>query len=75
MIPFLKNRYEASAMGDEDEGSKRPDSDEYGMLDALADDMMEAIHQKDKGLMRDALQALCDYLRDEDEEQDEELEK
>ncbi len=71
MIGFLKKKQEAMAAGDEDESTKR--SAEYGMLDAVAEDLLEAIHQKDKGLLRDSLQALCDYLREEDEEQDEEM--
>ena len=78
MIPFLKKRDESSAysMG-EDEATKmrKPDDDkeeEYGLIDAIAEDMMDAFRKKDMSLLKDSLRALCDYIQDEDELQDQE---
>ena len=78
MIPFLKHKEEgaASAM-DEDENTKRrnPDDEEEdeddGMLDAIAEDMLSAMAKKDKGLLKESLDALCQYIRDEVEKEDE----
>ena len=77
MIPFLKHKEEgaASAM-DEDENTKRRSSDDEHeeddneMLDAIAEDMLGAIARKDKGLMKESLDALCEYIRDEMDEDD-----
>lgn len=73
MIPFLKNRQESSSsMGDEDEPIRRKadGEEEMGMLDAIAEDMISALGKKDKVLLKGALEALCEYIRDEDQEQD-----
>lgn len=77
MLPFLKRKDDSSAfsMGEEEPTQRRnPDEEEdepeYGMLDAIAEDMLEAMGKKDKGLMRQALEALCDYVRGEDLNQD-----
>lgn len=74
MIPFLKTRQEASAMGDEDSATKRRKPDEYDMLDAIVEDFYQAFERKDKSLLRGAIEGLCEYLREEDQEQDELLE-
>ncbi len=70
MIGFLKKKQEAMLAG----GSQKQDGGEYGMLDAVSEDILEAVAQKDKKLLREALEAMCDYLREEDVEQDQELE-
>ncbi len=71
-IPFLKRKLEPNIAGDEDTIGRKPDSSEYEMLDAIAEDMMEAWDRKDKELLKAALESLCDYIAEEDEEQDEE---
>lgn len=72
MLPFLKDRHEGSMSGPVETIRRDPDEDnpDYEMLDAIAEDMIEAIHKKDRKFLKDALKALCEYLRDEDEEQD-----
>lgn len=74
MLPFLKDRHEGSASAPVDESIKRePDNEEdYGMVDAIADDMIEALQKKDKSLLKDALNALIEHIRYEDELQDSE---
>lgn len=64
MLPFLKNKQEASMASDPD------DAEGFSTLDAVCDDMFQAIDKKDKGLFKSALEALCDYIRAEDLEQD-----
>ena len=63
MLPFLKNKKEASMAEDV---SDDHDTSEYGALDAIAEDMK-------KGHFKQALEALCDYIRSEDVEQDKSL--
>ena len=77
MLPFLKQRQETNAIGDEDQASmRRPDEESsYDMLDAIADDLLYAFEKKDKSMVKDALEALCEYVRQEDMEQDEEMEQ
>jgi hypothetical protein len=67
MLPFLKNKQEASVVGDEDE------PDDFGAIDAVAHDIMEAVETKNKALLKSALGALCDYIKAEDQEQDSSL--
>lgn len=71
MLPFLKNRDDA-AMSSEDEPIKRKpdDGSDYGTLDAVAEDLLSALEKKDKSLLKAALSALCDYIKEEDIEQD-----
>lgn len=71
MLPFMKLKNEAAANAD-DEPTKLGEHD-YEMIDAIAEDMMEAFQKKDKGLLRSAIEALCEYIKDEDESQDDEL--
>jgi hypothetical protein len=71
MTPFLKKKQEASvSMAPEtitlsDEGEKP-----FELLDAIVEDMIEAVHKKDKGLLKGALEALMDHMKEEDEVQD-----
>lgn len=73
MLPFLKKKEGMVASNADDEVLKREpdDGDGFDMLDAVADDFMLAFEQKDKGLLKAALEALCDYVKEEDEKQDE----
>ena len=58
----------------EDEASKaKPGDENYDMLDAIAEDMIMALDKKDTSMLKDALGALCDYIKEEDIEQDEEM--
>lgn len=68
MLPFLKNKQEAS-MSEGDE----PEESSFGTLDAVCEDMLQAFQSKDKSLLKQALEALCEYLRSEDEAQDQSL--
>jgi len=75
MLPFLKNKEAMVSSNAEDEVLKRkPDDGEpYEMLDAIAEDMLAALESKDRGMLKSALEALCEYVRQEDMEQDESL--
>ncbi len=67
MLPFLKNKQEASMSEGEDP------ADSFGTLDAVAQDIMDAVEKKDKAMLKSALEALCEYVREEDEAQDQSL--
>ena len=71
-LPFLRQKNIAAANADEEPiRRKSDDGEDYEMLDAVVDDMAEAIEKKDKRMLKDALEALCEDIRHEDEEQDE----
>jgi hypothetical protein len=72
MLPFLKNRNDASATG-EDEPTKmktKDDDDQFSMLKAVAADMMDAFKKGNVRSLEEALGALCEHIKEEDEEQD-----
>lgn len=74
MLPFLKERHEGSTSGPV-ESIKRDrdeDSGDFGMLDAIVEDLLEAVHKKDKKLLKGCLEALIEHIQDADEKQDEE---
>ncbi len=75
MIPFLKNKQDIGVSVPDEVVSRKPD-DEGGfeMLDAIVEDMFEALQKKDKGLLKSALQSLVEHIKAEDEVQDELLE-
>jgi hypothetical protein len=50
---------------------KSDDEGSYDMLDAVAEDLLLALEKKDKGMIKAALQSLCDHIQDMDAEQDE----
>jgi hypothetical protein len=70
MLPFLKNRDDVAIAG-EDEPKKRT-PDDYGTLDAVAADLCSALGVPDgkHAQVKAALSALCDYIKEEDIEQD-----
>lgn len=72
MLPFMKKKDEVVASNADDEVLKRkPDEEEgFGMLDAVAGDMLEAFQKGDKALLKSALDALVEHIQAEDEEQD-----
>lgn len=74
MIPFLKKKQEASVSAGPDEiKMRKPDeAQEFELLDAVVEDFMEAIQTKNKRLLKMALEALIDHIKEEDEIQDEE---
>ncbi len=75
MLPFLKKKKAMVATNAEDESLKRkPDdgSEPFEMLDAVCEDMMDAIHNKNHKLLRFALREVFgEDIQDMDEEQDE----
>jgi hypothetical protein len=74
MLPFLKKAKEAGVSMPVEAIERKPDDEpSYDMLDAVCDDMMQAIEKKDKGLLKSALQSLCEHLQDMDQKQDENL--
>lgn len=78
MTPFLKKKQEVSVSSGPDEIKvRKPDEDGdagFELLDAIVEDLMDAFHKKDKGLLKLALESLIDHIKSEDEIQDEELE-
>lgn len=75
MLPFLKNKEAMVSDNAEDEVLRRKsdDGEPFELLDAIAEDMLGAMEKKDRKLLRSALEALCEYVREEDIEQDESL--
>lgn len=75
MLPFLKNKHEGSMSGPVEVIEREPDegSESFEMLDAIVEDMLEAMHSKNKKLLKSALEALCEHIEDKDAEQDESL--
>lgn len=69
MLPFLKRQQEAAISSDENQ------SDSYSALDAIVDDIAQFLESKDKSLLKSALEALCEYIKEEDIEQDKQLDK
>lgn len=75
MLPFLKERKEGSASGPVETVKREPDEGAYEMLDAITADMIDAIHSRDKKLLKGTLEALIEHIKEEDAVQDlEELE-
>ena len=73
MLPYLKFKQESSASGGDNETEhRRPDDTDFDMLDAVCNDMMEAIDRKDRTLLKDALTSLIIHIQTLDAEQDEE---
>ena len=73
MLPFLKNKDEGGTSAPVSSVKRKPDEDaSFDMLDAVAEDMLAAYEKKDKERLKAALGALCDYIRMEDIEQDQE---
>lgn len=52
---------------------KSDDGESFEMLDAICEDMMDAMHKKDKRLLKSCLEALVEHIQDIDEIQDEQL--
>lgn len=74
MLPFMKSKHEAAVVdGDDEPIVRKPDNgdDPLEMLGAVAEDMLMAFQKKDKALLKGALEALCEYVQDMDQKQDE----
>lgn len=72
MLPFLKNRDDGVGVGPVESIKREPDEGaEYDMLDAVAEDILDALEKKDKGMLKSALSALCQHVQDQDQAQDE----
>lgn len=69
MLPFSPKRHEVALDNAEDQADG---SGEMDMLDAVAHDIIEAIHNRDKTLLRGALEALVMHIQEQDEYQDHE---
>lgn len=72
MLPFLKNKQEGGAAGPVETIEREPDegSEKFDVLDAVAEDLLQALEQKDKGLLKSALEAFAEHLQDMDDQQD-----
>jgi hypothetical protein len=77
MMPFLKKRQDGAMMDPDDPIKRKPDggeeAEDFGIIDAVAEDIMEATSKNDVGLLKAALRSLCEYIQDEDQEQDMEI--
>ncbi len=74
MLPFLKNKLEGGMSAPVETIERKPDEGEsFEMLDAICEDMMDAMHKKDKRLLKSSLEALIEHIQYIDEMQDEQL--
>lgn len=74
MLPFLKHKDDV-AVSMPVETVEREHDEGFDALAAVADDILMAVERKDKALLKDALSALCEHLKDMDEQQDEGMTK
>lgn len=65
MLPWMKQQQEASA--------STPAEPELSMLDAVAEDMMNAFKNDDLAALRAALAELCDHIATADAAQDKDM--
>lgn len=75
MLPFLKNKEgSASAPVEHVEfGKEEGEPSEYGMLDAVAEDLMAAFEKKDLKMLKSALESFVEHIKSEDQSQDQEM--
>ncbi len=74
MLPFLKNRDDGVGVGPVETITRTPDDDAgFDMLDAVAEDILMAVANKDKLMLKGALESLVSHIQDQDVEQDEEM--
>lgn len=70
-LPFLKRNKEASMSAPIESMERKPDQEQdFSMLDAVADDLMEAVKTDNKQLLKDALESLVAHIQSMDEDQD-----
>ncbi len=73
MIPFLKTKHEAGVSAPDEVKMRTPDDEDesqFSLLEAVAEDIITAVHKKDKSMLLGALEALIDHIKEEDELQD-----
>jgi hypothetical protein len=63
-LPFLKHEKETGS------ASMDVDGGDFNMLDAIAEDFMTALEKSNKSMLKEAIQALCDYLQEKDQVSD-----
>ena len=68
MLPFLKDR-DAALAGDDDPVERKHD-DDFDTLSACAEDILSAVERKDAAMLKAALGAFADHIRDMDIQQD-----
>jgi rhamnogalacturonyl hydrolase YesR len=68
-LPFLKHEKEAGS------ASSDSDGEDYSMLDAIAEDIMSALEKSSKSMLKEALAALLEHIKEEDTKQDAEMAK
>ncbi len=73
MLPFLKDNKDGGASAQPVQKMSVTDDDSYDLLDAIADDMLQAFKAGDRDLLKDALQSFKEHLQAEDQEMDEQL--
>jgi hypothetical protein len=76
-LPFLKKKDGAAASTPVEVLERKPDEDtpeDMDMLDACAEDFLQAIKMKDAKMLREALEALISHIQMLDEEQDKDME-
>jgi len=73
MLPFLKHKQEGSVSDDDDSIKRKRDetngSEEYDMLEAAAEDLIQAVHSKDVKSVCSALRAAFEMLEMEPHEE------
>ncbi len=69
MLPFLKHRDDGLGVAPVESKERKHDED-FDMLGAVAEDILQAIEKKDKAGLKAALGALCEHIQELDEEQD-----
>lgn len=75
MIPFLSKKDEKSQDSAVTGVIKRKpdDGEEMHMLEAVAEDMLAAMKANDKEMLKQALEALVEHIKEEDEQSDQQL--
>ena len=73
MLPYLRNNKETGMVDSEETVERKPDRDNFDIFDALADDMLKAVERRDKDMLKSVLAALCTYLENRDEDQDQNM--
>lgn len=70
-LPYLKNRDDGLGVGPIEKIERKPDEEaDFDMLDAVAEDMMDAFKKSDKKGLKMALEALVDHIQMADQAQD-----
>lgn len=74
MLPFLKNRDDGVGSGPIESVERKPDDDKgFDMIGAVAAAILRGVKSGSESMIKDALEALVDHIRTQDEEQDQSL--